>query len=265
MRRRMKKSRALRPISASATSRSGESCTNVVACLTTLLLKLPHRPRSAEMTINSGGAPGTSDSRSSGCAVGSTRRATLLITRSAFRIWLANKRRAGHLVREILIIGANEEAADLIDLIADHPEAGYRVAGVVGSRADALEHRLHHLWKGESEDALAVIRGTNINGVVMVIGAINSNTVNDLVRELQEKDVHIHLSNGVRGINFRRLRAAPIVHEPLFYVEQSEMRRGQMIAKRALDLVVAVWFSLTAPSRHSPLIWTSSVRSGRSR
>ncbi len=163
----------------------------------------------------------------------------LLITRSAFRIWLANKRRAGLLVREILIIGANEEAADLINLIADHPEAGYRVAGVVGSRADAIEHRLNHLWKGEAEDALAVIRGTNINGVVMVIGALNSNAVNDLVRELQEKDVHIHLSNGVRGINFRRLRAAPIVHEPLFYVEQSEMRRGQMIAKRALDLVVA--------------------------
>ncbi len=165
--------------------------------------------------------------------------ALLLITRSAFRIWLANKRRAGHLVREILMIGANGEAADLIDLIADHPEAGYRVAGVVGSRVDAIEHRLNHLWKGEAQDALAVMRGSNINGVVMVIGALDSDEVNDLVRDLQAKDVHIHLSNGVRGINFRRLRAAPIVHEPLFYVEHSEMRRGQMIAKRALDLAVA--------------------------
>ncbi len=163
----------------------------------------------------------------------------LLITRSAFRLWLANKRRAGELVREILVIGANEEAAELIDLIADHPEAGYRVVGVVGRRIDAVEHHLNHLWKGEAEDALAVMRGSNVNGVVMVIGALSSHDVNELVRDLQARDVHIHLSNGLRGINFRRLRAAPIVHEPLFYVEQSEMRRSQMLAKRALDLVVA--------------------------
>ena len=163
----------------------------------------------------------------------------LVVARSAFRIWLANMRRTGQMVREILIIGTNAEASDLIDLIADHPEAGYRVAGVVGNRADALEYQMNHLWRGEATDALAVIRGSSVNGVVMVISALESDVVNDLVRELQAKDIHIHLSNGLRGINFRRLRAAPIVHEPLFYVERSEMRRTQMLAKRALDISVA--------------------------
>lgn len=174
----------------------------------------------------------------------------LLLARSALRIWLANQRRAGRFVRELLIVGANAEAADLINLIADHPEAGYRVVGVVGKRLDAVEHRLGSLWRGEADDALAVMRGGNANGVVMVMGALTSDEANELVRDFQAADVHIHLSNGVRGINFRRLRAAPIVHEPLFYVERSEISRGQMIAKRAMDLAVAGLLVIVA----SPLL-----------
>ena len=49
----------------------------------------------------------------------------------------------------------------------------------------------------------------------------------------------MHLSNGVRGINYRRLRAAPIAHEPLFYVEQPELRRRQRVAKRVMDIAIA--------------------------
>ena len=73
----------------------------------------------------------------------------------------------------------------------------------------------------------------------MVVGALETAELNDLVRELQAAKVHIHLSNGVRGINYRRLRAVPIAHEPLFYVEQVTLQRRQIMAKRALDLVGA--------------------------
>ncbi len=174
----------------------------------------------------------------------------LLIGRSIYRAYLDAQRRQGRFVRDVLLIGSNHEAAEFVELIADHPETGYRVAGVVGSRMEALANNLNHLWLGIPEDAPAVIRGSNINGVIVVVGALETAELNDLVRELQARKVHIHLSNGVRGINYRRLRAVPIADEPLFYVEQVTLQKRQVMAKRALDLVGSIFGLIIA----SPLI-----------
>ena len=163
-------------------------------------------------------------------------------------------------MRDVLIIGSNHEAAELVELLSDHPETGYRVAGVVGSRMEALANNLNHLWLGIPEDAPAVIRGSEINGVIVVVGALETSELNDLVRELQARKVHIHLSNGVRGINYRRLRAVPIAHEPLFYVEQVTLQKRQVMAKRALDLVGATFGLIVA----SPLILAHRDRASSS-
>ena len=163
----------------------------------------------------------------------------LVIARSAYRAWISAGRRSGRFVRDVLLVGTNKEAAELAELFADHPETGFRIAGVVGDRLEALAHDLIDLWKGEAADAPAILRGTSVNGVVIVVGALETEELNELVRELQARKVHMHVSNGVRGINYRRLRAAPIAHEPLFYVEQPELRRHQRIAKRAMDVAVA--------------------------
>ena len=170
----------------------------------------------------------------------------LLIGRSVYRAYLDAQRRQGKFVREVLIIGTNHEAGELVELLSDHPETGYRVAGVVGSRMEALANNLNGLWRGVAEDAPAVIRGTAVNGVIIVVGALETNELNELVRELQSRRIHIHLSNGVRGINYRRLRAVPIAHEPLFYVEQVTLQRRQVMAKRALDIFGAAFGIIVA-------------------
>jgi exopolysaccharide biosynthesis polyprenyl glycosylphosphotransferase len=163
----------------------------------------------------------------------------LVIGRSAYRAWIANARRNNRFIRRVLVIGTNQEAAEFVGLIRDHPETGFRISGVVGDRDDAIENNLMHLWLGVAEDATAELRGSDVNGVVLMVSALESAELNELVRELQTAQVHIHLSNGVRGINYRRLRAAPIVHEPLFYVEQSTLHRHQLMIKRGLDIVGA--------------------------
>ena len=163
----------------------------------------------------------------------------LVIARSGYRAWVSAGRRSGRFVRDVLLVGTNKEAAQLAELLKDHPETGFRIVGVVGDRLEALGHDLIDLWKGEAADAPAILRGTPVSGVVVVVGALETEELNELVRELQARKIHMHLSNGVRGINYRRLRAAPIAHEPLFYVEQPELRRRQRVAKRVMDLAIA--------------------------
>ena len=164
----------------------------------------------------------------------------LVIGRSAYRAWIASLRKSGMFVRPVVIVGANREAAEIVELLQDHPESGFRVVGVVGSKAEAANSGLLDSWRGTTAATPQVLRDHGSNGVIVVVSALGAAEMSDLVRDLQERQVHINLSNGVRGINYRRLRAAPISHEPLFYVEQPSLRKRERIVKRAFDIVVSI-------------------------
>ena len=51
----------------------------------------------------------------------------LLWFRGGYRAWLSAARAAGRHLRDVVVIGVNADAADLVDMLADHPEAGFRV------------------------------------------------------------------------------------------------------------------------------------------
>ena len=163
----------------------------------------------------------------------------LLIGRGAYRAWLTNARRGGRYLRDTVVIGGAEEAADLVDLVADHPEAGYRVVGVLGDRDQVMNHGLGSLWSGEIADALAAIDGRQATGVIIATGALLPAELNGLVRDLQARRIHIQVSNGIRGTDYRRLRPAPIAYEPFFYIEQPVLTGTQVVAKRVIDIAGA--------------------------
>ena len=161
----------------------------------------------------------------------------LVVGRSVYRAWLTNARRQGHYLRDVLVVGTKGEGADLVDLMQCHPDLGFRVVGVAGNPDDAEHYGLASLWRATAEDAHSLVGPGGVGGVVIAAGDLSHSVLNDLVRRLQERHVHIHLSSGVRGIDYRRLRALPLAHEPLFYVEESGLRRSQLVIKRMIDLV----------------------------
>ena len=161
----------------------------------------------------------------------------LVIGRSIYRAWLTNARRQGRYLRDVLVIGTRGEGADLVDLMQCHPDLGFRVVGVAGDHEDAENYGLGDLWRTTAEDAPSLVGPGGIGGVVIAAGDLSHHVLNDLVRRLQQRHAHIHLSSGVRGIDYRRLRALPLAHEPLFYVEETGLRRSQLAIKRGIDLV----------------------------
>ena len=172
----------------------------------------------------------------------------MFLGRGAYRAWLTTNRRGGRFLRDILIIGAGPESADIIDVLDDHPEAGYRVVGVVGNRDDAVASGVGHLWCGGNEDTMDVLQSRRAGGVIISSNSIESDDLSDLVRMLQAQKIHIQLSNGVKGTDFRRMRATPIAYEPFYYIESPVLARGQDLAKRALDIVLAsLGMILSAP------------------
>jgi exopolysaccharide biosynthesis polyprenyl glycosylphosphotransferase len=174
--------------------------------------------------------------------------ALLMVLRSTYRAWVTTCRRNGRYVRNVLLIGSNQEAADLLDVMNEHTDLGFRVVGVLGDRDDALANGLGKLWCGRSKDAPGIIAARGATGVVVAVGAVPSDELSHLVRVLHDHGVHVHLSSGMRRVGHRRLRALPLAYEPLFYVEPAALPTRQVVAKRVIDLTVSVLvLVLTAP------------------
>ncbi len=170
----------------------------------------------------------------------------LVVGRSAFDDWVRSRRREGHYCRSTVILGTGPEAVALASLIGDHPELGYRIVGLVGpvpaEPAPALP------WLGETTDVPGALAEVGANGVFATSEWLHDPARRTVVRGLAAAKVHVHLSGGMWGIDHRRLRPVAIAHEPLFYLEEVSLRPYQLVAKRALDLVVApIALVLTAP------------------
>ncbi len=165
--------------------------------------------------------------------------ALLTTFRSAFRRWLEGRRLGGGFTRPMLVVGSGADAANLISLLQDHPEMGFRACGVVGEPPGTATEIAGVPWLGGADETLRVVADTGATGVIIAASALSSASLNRLVRALHLAKVHVHLSSGLTGFHHRRLRAMPMAHEPLLYLEGMALSRAQSVAKRALDLAVA--------------------------
>lgn len=159
-------------------------------------------------------------------------------SRSFFRSWLTAARATGSYRRNVAIIGTDEEAVRLIDLLSTHPDIGMTVVGVIGSRSEAAEHVLQSQWLGEVHEAEAIVESRNLSGVVIAPRGTSPTRLNELIRSLHVAGRHVHLGTGISGIDARRLRALPLAYEPLFYVEAPSLAKAQLVAKRCFDIVL---------------------------
>lgn len=163
--------------------------------------------------------------------------AFLIIGRSVFDGWIRSARSQGRYTRSVVVLGAGPGTDDLVELIADHQEAGYRIKGVVARRQDVP--RLSGDWLGEPQDVLDIMATVGANGAFVVVDELSAADRSFVVEQLAEAGHHVHLTMGIAGIASQRVQLAPIVHEPLLYVDRPSLKRWQLVVKRALDLFVA--------------------------
>jgi exopolysaccharide biosynthesis polyprenyl glycosylphosphotransferase len=161
------------------------------------------------------------------------------VGRAAFRGWMAQLRRRGEAVWPVLIVGANGEAGQLHRLLTEHPEQGLQVRGVVGEEAEAAEHVPDAPWLCDLDGLDWAVQASGVNGVIVAASALPPGELNDVVRRLVDAGLHVQLSSGLQGIGAHRLRAAPVAHEPLFYLEPLVLSAWQRTAKRVVDVGLA--------------------------
>jgi exopolysaccharide biosynthesis polyprenyl glycosylphosphotransferase len=167
--------------------------------------------------------------------------ALLQAERFLYRARLASLRRRGRLGRKIVIVGDNEEAVQLHDLIVEHPELGYELSGIIGDAASVAELGLPVPWLGPYESAaLAVASVSEVGGAMLASSAMAPKQLNRVVRHLLRAGIHIHMTSGLTGFSHSRIISQEFAREPLLYVEQVALARWQKVLKRGIDIAIAL-------------------------
>ncbi len=159
----------------------------------------------------------------------------LVIGRSVFDGWIRSARSQGRYTRSVVVVGSGTGAQELMDMLSDHEEAGYRVKGVVANRDSAPRGD----WLGEPLDVLGAMDTVGANGAFVVVDELSAADRSYVVEQLASAGHHVHLTMGIAGIASQRVQLAPVVHEPLLYVESPSLKRWQLATKRMVDITVA--------------------------
>jgi exopolysaccharide biosynthesis polyprenyl glycosylphosphotransferase len=162
----------------------------------------------------------------------------LATLREVYTVWLRSCRARGEFSRDVVVVGTNDEASDLCRLLETQPELGYRVRGVVGHQEEWNERGSDIPWIDEATEAVTAARRLDA-GALVAITAVSPDEANRVVRGLLAQGVHVQTSSGMTNVGHRRLRALPLSHEALYYVEASAHPRWQEVAKRIVDIGVA--------------------------
>ncbi|HKY15279.1 MAG TPA: exopolysaccharide biosynthesis polyprenyl glycosylphosphotransferase, partial [Microthrixaceae bacterium] len=160
-----------------------------------------------------------------------------VLARAAYDGWLRRQRRAGLYCRPMLIVGTDDEAEHLFRLLDEHPEFGFTAIGMVGPRPAV---HMPAPWLGGLDDLDGVLARSNPNGVMITAACLPIREKSALIGDLSRRGLHVHVSGGLWGIDYRRVRPAPVAHEPLLYIENAEFGLGKRLMKRVGDIIISM-------------------------
>jgi exopolysaccharide biosynthesis polyprenyl glycosylphosphotransferase len=173
--------------------------------------------------------------------------ALLIVLRWRFSRWLKSKRANGHFLQTVVLVGTNEDAAAIWQMLSDEPELGYRVGGVVGKQAQMPP------WQGIPHrsvlaDLPQLADEVGAEGVILVGSAVTSAETAVALQVSLACGLHVQFWPGLAGVLSNRIRTAPVSGLPMLYVEAHKPPAWHHAAKRAIDIAtVAVLLPLSLP------------------
>lgn len=148
-------------------------------------------------------------------------------------------RRRGRLRRPVIVVGANREGRDIVNMLRTGPISGYDVVGFIdddtptGHMVDGLP------VLGAVEDAVQVARSNQIGGVLIAPTALGLQRSSRLAFDLSAAQLHVELGTGLCDVAAERLTVERIGRLPVLYIEPVRLDGWRGKAKRTFDVTAA--------------------------
>ncbi len=158
----------------------------------------------------------------------------------------------------VVVVGAGMEARELAELILDHPEARFHLAGVVGNLSVAEQNGLADHWIGPTGRLIELMHQHEVSGAIVTATGFRSQQFRNITKELFSSGYEVHLTTGVSRMWEGRFDVRSLAHEPLIVMSRNDPGAWQHFAKRVLDIIgasVALLFFLPIMTVTALAIW----------
>ncbi len=139
----------------------------------------------------------------------------------------------------VVVVGAGLEAKELAELITDHPETRFALAGVVGNLSVAERNGLADHWIGPTGRLIELMHQHEVTGAIVTATGFRSQQFRNITKELFGSGYEVHLTTGVSRLWEGRFGVRSLAHEPLIVMGRNDPPAWQHFAKRGLDLLGA--------------------------
>lgn len=148
----------------------------------------------------------------------------------------------------VIIAGSGEEAAELAQLIMDHPESGFKLVGIVGNLQVAEAHGLSSLWLGPPSRITALMHVHEATSAVVCATGFRAEQFRNITSSLFQAGYDVQLSTGVTRLWDGRFDVRTLAHEPLVVLEGRQPPRIALSLKRGVDVTgAALLLLITSP------------------
>lgn len=154
--------------------------------------------------------------------------------------------RRGILVDRVLVVGSGEAGRRVMEAMLNNPSLGYKLVGFANDLPEtsdlsvATEHRVHRAARIGSIDELDRLVGRHaIDEVIVTLPADQHDRIPSIIEKCQERSVHFKVVPDMLQLSLDRVDLGEVAGLPLIGVKPASIQGGQLLAKRALDVVVA--------------------------
>lgn len=166
----------------------------------------------------------------------------VVLGRALVRAGLQAARRRGRMMRPTLVVGHNEEAAEIVRVLLKNTHAGLVPIGcLASSRADALALDFcagDVPVLGGAGDIKRVLGERYIDTVVIASTAFEPAVLSRIINDLRGWDGDIHMSSGLLDVTTSRVLVREVAGVPLITVRGISFTPWRRFIKRAFDLFV---------------------------
>ncbi|MDH3302204.1 MAG: sugar transferase [Acidimicrobiia bacterium] len=137
----------------------------------------------------------------------------------------------------VVIVGTGHEAKELAELVSDHPEARFELAGVVGNLGVAERNGLAENWIGPTGRLIELMHQHEVSAAIVTATGFRGEQFRNITRELFGSGYDVHLTTGVSRMWEGRFDVRSLSHEPLIVMGRNNPPKWQRAGKRAVDIV----------------------------
>jgi len=184
--------------------------------------------------------------------------------RVGVRLLLRRMRRRGFNLRHVLVVGAGELAASVIDRIRGHPEAGLRVLGVLGEpggRGQSDVRRVPVL--GSYHDLRTVVGEKEPDVVLLALPGRDADHLEKILQAVEDEMVSIAIVPDLPAMITLRSELEELDGLPMIALREGPLVGWARVQKRVFDLVVAGLASLVLGPVIAVLALAIRLTSGR--